>query len=67
MLCCLIQLVNIDETSVQIGGSVGSVEYRGSLMKREITKKGLITSKEAFKATWLKVWKEMPREDPSLD
>jgi len=31
-------------------------------MKRETTKKGPITSKEALKASWLKLWKEMPQE-----
>jgi hypothetical protein len=31
-------------------------------MKRETTKKGLITLKEALKALWLKLWKEMPQK-----
>jgi hypothetical protein len=31
-------------------------------IKRETTKKGPITLKKALKASWLKLWKEMPQE-----
>jgi hypothetical protein len=30
-------------------------------MKRETTKQGAFTSAVALKATWLKLWKEMPQ------